>query len=145
MEADYAKWMLNDPRINFAISTRGDKPGIDHLGFQTDTDEELADLKARAEAADMALLDEGETTCSYARSDKHWVVDPQGLAWEHFHTLKDIPVFRESEAANAAACCTPTACAAEASACCAPAAAPATASSGGCCSPAQGRAKTGCC
>lgn len=73
--------MLDDPRINFAISTRGDKPGIDHLGFQTDTEEELAELKARAEAADMALLDEGETTCCYARSDKHWVLDPQGLAW----------------------------------------------------------------
>ena len=62
VEADYAKWMLEDPRLNFAISTRGGKPGVDHLGFQTDTEEELAALKARAEAADMALLDEGETS-----------------------------------------------------------------------------------
>ena len=110
VESDYAKWMLEDPRINFAISTRGRKAGIDHLGFQTDDPEELAALKARAEAADMALLDEGETTCCYARSDKHWVTDPQGIAWEHFHTLGSIPVFSEGQAADAAsACCTPTA------------------------------------
>jgi catechol 2,3-dioxygenase-like lactoylglutathione lyase family enzyme len=111
VESDYAKWMLEDPRLNFAISTRGDKPGIDHLGFQTDTVEELAELKERAAAADMALLDEGETTCCYARSDKHWITDPQGIAWEHFHTLSDIPVFTEKKAApsteQAPACCTP--------------------------------------
>jgi hypothetical protein len=122
VEGDYAKWMLDDPRINFAISTRGSHAGIDHLGFQTDDPEELAALKARAEAADMALLDEGETTCCYARSEKHWVTDPQGIAWEHFHTLGNIPVFSESQATDAAsACCTPTATAApEAAACCTP-------------------------
>lgn len=114
VEGDYAKWMLEDPRVNFAISTRGDKPGIDHLGFQTDTEEELAELKARAQAADMALLDEGETTCCYARSDKHWVTDPQGIAWEHFHTLGDIPVFSQKDKAA------PAAAAGEAPACCAP-------------------------
>jgi len=110
VESDYAKWMLEDPRINFAISTRGSQPGIDHLGFQTDDADELAALKARAEAADMALLDEGQTTCCYARSEKHWVTDPQGIAWEHFHTLDDIPVFREAatEEPAAPACCTPT-------------------------------------
>ncbi len=110
VEDDYAKWMLDDPRINFAISTRGGKPGIDHLGIQTDTDSELAELKARAEAADMTLLDEGQTTCCYARSDKHWVTDPQGIAWEHFHSLGNIPVFSEKvEAANepSACCATP--------------------------------------
>lgn len=108
VEGDYAKWMLDDPRINFAISTRGDKPGIDHLGFQTDDAAELAELKERAEAADMALLDEGTTTCCYARSDKHWVTDPQGIAWEQFHTLGNIPVFIEGKASNdAQACCTP--------------------------------------
>ena len=107
LEADYAKWMLEDPRINFAISTRGGKPGVDHLGFQTDTDDELAELKARAEAADMTLLDEGATSCCYARSDKHWVTDPQGIAWEHFHTLSNIPVFSEKaqSAEDGAACC----------------------------------------
>lgn len=112
-EADYAKWMLEDPRINFAISSRGGAPGVDHLGMQTDDDAELAELKARADAADMAVLDEGRTTCCYARSDKHWVTDPQGVAWEHFHTLENIPIFHEPA---------PAAAAAEASACCAGAA-----------------------
>ncbi|MBN8489467.1 MAG: VOC family protein [Burkholderiales bacterium] len=108
VEGDYAKWMLDDPRINFAISTRGHASGIDHLGFQADSAEELAELRARAEAADAPLLDEGATTCCYARSDKHWVTDPQGIAWEHYHTLGDIPVFSEARAATAeSACCTP--------------------------------------
>jgi hypothetical protein len=108
VESDYAKWMLEDPRINFAISTRGARPGIDHLGFQTDDIAELAAMKANAESADMALLDEGETTCCYARSEKHWVTDPQGIAWEHFHTLGDILVFSEQRDNNAvaSACCT---------------------------------------
>lgn len=127
VEADYAKWMLDDPRVNFAISTRGAQAGIDHLGFQVDGADELADLKARATSADRALLDEGETTCCYARSEKHWVTDPQGIAWEHFHTLDNIPVFREAPAApSASACCAP---APAAQACCTPA--PAT--TGRCC------------
>ncbi len=118
LEGDYAKWMLEDPRINFAISTRGRKSGVDHLGLQADTEEELAELKARAEAADMTLLDEGNVSCCYARSEKHWVTDPQGIAWEHFHTLANIPVFSEKSAtgpekAEANACC-----AAAGSACC---------------------------
>ena len=109
VEGDYAKWMLEDPRINFAISTRGGKPGVDHLGLQTDTEEELVVLKAQAQAADMTLMDEGETTCCYARSDKYWLTDPQGIAWEQFHTLGDIPTFSESGSAKpqeaASACC----------------------------------------
>ena len=105
LEGDYAKWMIEDPRINFAISTRGGKPGVDHLGFQTDTDQELAELKSRAQAADLALLDEGETTCCYARSEKHWVTDPQGIAWEHFHTLDSIPTFSQPAVEAARACC----------------------------------------
>ncbi len=124
VEADYAKWMLDDPRINFAISTRGSTPGIDHLGIQTDSAEELAELKARAEAADLALHDVGETTCCYARSDKHWLTDPQGIAWEHYHTLDSIPVFSERQAAPAepavAAVVAVAADAAEGPACCAP-------------------------
>lgn len=108
IESDYAKWMLEDPRLNFAISTRASQTGIDHLGFQTDDPTELAALKARAEAADMALLDEGEATCCYARSEKHWLTDPQGIAWEHFHTLGSISVFSETQKLEAAAaCCTP--------------------------------------
>ena len=136
VEADYAKWMLEDPRVNFAISTRGAKPGLDHFGLQTDDAAELAELKARAEAADMALLDEGNTTCCYARSEKHWVTDPQGIAWEHFHTLGDIPVFNEAAPSSApGACCTPSA------------AAPAPAAPrAACCGPATATtAKTSCC
>ncbi len=107
-EADYAKWMIEDPPVNFAISTRGHASGIDHLGIQTDDAGELAAMKSRAGAADLALLDEGETTCCYARSEQHWVTDPQGIAWEHFHTLGDIPVFNEA-AGTAAASCEPKA------------------------------------
>jgi lactoylglutathione lyase len=112
LESDYVKWMLEDPRVNFAISTRGSKPGVDHLGFQTDTAEELSELKQRAEAADMALLDQGETSCCYSRSEKHWVMDPAGVAWEHFHTLASIPVYGERAVqpaeAEPAACCAQT-------------------------------------
>ena len=126
IETDYAKWMLDDPRLNFAISTRGSRPGVDHLGLQTDDAAELAELKQRAEAADMVLRDEGETTCCYARSEKHWITDPQGIAWEHFHTLGNIPVFSQgANVESASACCTPAAtatpAAAESSACCTPA------------------------
>ncbi|EYS96127.1 glyoxalase [Cupriavidus sp. SK-4] len=110
---DYAKWMLEDPRVNFAISARGAETGVDHLGFQTDDADELTALKQRAEAADIALQDEGETTCCYARSDKYWLTDPQGIAWEHFHTLGDVPVYGESQKIEAAgqesACCAPRA------------------------------------
>lgn len=136
VECDYAKWMLDDPRVNFAISTRGHHPpGLDHLGFQVDAKEELADLKARAQAADMAVLDEGSTTCCYARSDKHWITDPQGIAWEHFHSLGNIPVFHETSDA-----------AATHSACCAPkAAAPAPATTTNCCAPRSGSNPSTCC
>ena len=109
-ESDYAKWMLQDPPLNFAISTRGAQPGVDHLGIQVETAEELQALKAQARQADMALLDEGETTCCYARSDKYWITDPQGIAWEQFQTLDSIPVFsrQASAAGEAAVCCAPT-------------------------------------
>lgn len=110
VESDYAKWMLDDPRINFAISTRGGTWGVDHLGLQADSAEELVELKTRAAAADLTMQDEGETTCCYARSEKHWIIDPQGIPWEHFHTLDNIPVFREvmpvaAQALEASACC----------------------------------------
>ncbi len=125
VESDYAKWMLDDPAVNFAISTRGAKPGIDHLGIQTDNADDLAVMERQAEAAGMTLLDVGETTCCYARSDKYWVTDPQGIAWEQFHTLESIPVFNEREATPAAtkkACCAvssvPESIPAKASACC---------------------------
>lgn len=130
-ESDYAKWMLQDPPVNFAISTRGQQPGLDHLGIQVESTEELQALKAQASQANLALLDEGETTCCYARSDKYWVTDPQGIAWEQFHTLDTIPVFRES-AATASACCTPAATAQPAA-------------SAPCCTPAAPTDATGCC
>jgi lactoylglutathione lyase len=110
VESDYAKWMLQDPPVNFAISTRGAQTGLDHLGFQVESDEELRALKTQAEQAELALRDEGETTCCYARSDKYWLTDPQGLAWEQFHTLDHIPTFSETSASTtgASACCPPS-------------------------------------
>ena len=146
VEADYAKWMLTDPPVNFAISTRGAQPGLDHLGIQVDNADDLATLKAQAQAADMALLDEGKTTCCYARSDKYWVTDPQGVAWEQFHTLGSIPTFNDgnssSKQAAAQTRCAPNAIGGEATACCTPAAAVAAS---GCCAPAAAPTAGSCC
>ena len=100
VESDYAKWMLEAPRINFAISSRGHTAGVGHLGFQVDSDEELVELKANAQKADMSVLDEGKTNCCYAKSDKYWVTDPQGIAWEQFHTLGNIPLFDGEQGAS---------------------------------------------
>ena len=112
---DYAKWMLDDPRINFAISTRSDKSGVDHLGFQTDSSEELEEVGSRLAQADVSTLPQKGASCCYAKSDKYWTLDPQGVAWESFHTLDSVPVYgqdtrsRASEAKSAgrAACCGP--------------------------------------
>lgn len=93
VEADYAKWMLDDPRVNFAISTRQSRIGVDHLGFQVDEAEELRALKGQLLAADAALAEQTATACCYATSDKYWVTDPAGVAWETFHTLGTIPVY----------------------------------------------------
>lgn len=87
IEADYAKWQLEDPRVNFAISARGAPAGLDHLGLQVDSAEELGAVSAALTGAGETLLDQGATTCCYARSDKAWVIDPQGIAWETFLTL----------------------------------------------------------
>ncbi|MEJ8850206.1 ArsI/CadI family heavy metal resistance metalloenzyme [Variovorax rhizosphaerae] len=111
IEADYAKWMLEDPRVNFAISTRGEGHGVDHLGIQADDEVELAELKSRALSADRTLLDDGETVCCYSKSEKHWVTDPQGIAWEQFRTLERAEVYGESrslaveQGVAAGACC----------------------------------------
>lgn len=105
---DYAKWMLDDPRVNFAISQRGVKPGLDHVGIQVDNESELNEIKARMDAADMATLSQASTTCCYARSDKHWVQDPSGIAWEAYHTLDSAPTFNNADSQPAdGACCTP--------------------------------------
>ena len=104
---DYAKWMLEDPRINFAISQRGRAPGVDHLGFQVDSGEELTSLRKQLEAADAALIDEAQTTCCYAHADKYWVTDPTGIAWESYHTLGDAPMYGEERKSVQGACCAP--------------------------------------
>jgi len=110
---DYAKWMLDDPRINFAISTRGAEAGLDHLGIQTDTEAELEEVGSRLAQADVSMTAQKAADCCYARSDKYWTIDPQGLAWESFHTLDSIPMYGQvtrpkaviSEAKTA--CCAP--------------------------------------
>lgn len=111
-KSDYAKWMLDDPRVNFAISRRGAQAGVNHLGFQVETDEELGELNARLTAADLPSVEESNAACCYARSNKYWSVDPQGVAWEAFHSLGEIPTFNgKSETAtdDAATCCAPKA------------------------------------
>jgi len=107
-EDDYAKWQLDDPAVNFAISTRSDRVGLDHVGIQADSDEELVGLRQQIEAAGLSGIAQENTTCCYARSDKYWLQDPQGIAWETFHSLESVPVFSDSEAREGgAACCTP--------------------------------------
>jgi catechol 2,3-dioxygenase-like lactoylglutathione lyase family enzyme len=109
---DYAKWMLEDPRINFAISNRRAKAGIDHLGLQAESGEELEEIGARLAQADVSTTAQKGASCCYAKSDKYWTIDPQGVAWESFHTLDNVPVYgSDSHAATGkdstkAACCT---------------------------------------
>src|SRR3954462_4040883 len=110
LHGDYAKWMLDDPRVNFAISARGRAAGIDHVGIQTDSAEELGALAMRLKAAGNETFDQEATTCCYARSDKSWVRDPSGLRWETFHTFGDATSYGEDETLaepGAAACCGP--------------------------------------
>ena len=107
-KADYAKWMIEDPRVNFAISTGSRVPGVNHLGLQADSSEELAEIGARFAAADdVTAVAQPNASCCYAVSDKHWVQDPQGIPWEAFHTLDTIPIFGHDGQAPArdAACC----------------------------------------
>jgi catechol 2,3-dioxygenase-like lactoylglutathione lyase family enzyme len=108
---DYAKWQLEDPRVNFAISKRGAKAGLDHLGIQVDHDAELGQLRSQLAQADVAVMEQTNATCCYAKSDKHWTLDPQGIAWESFHTLESAPRYGEDtriEVKEAkAACCVP--------------------------------------
>jgi catechol 2,3-dioxygenase-like lactoylglutathione lyase family enzyme len=103
---DYAKWALEEPRINFAISTRGARPGFDHVGIQTESEEELAALHARLDAARISATPQEDAACCYARSNKYWTMDPQGIAWEAFHTLGSIPTFDEApDEASDQSCC----------------------------------------
>lgn len=125
-KTDYAKWMLDDPNVNFAISTRSGRKGVDHLGLQADEESELDELRERLRSADMATFDEGETVCCYARSDKSWVEDPAGIAWEAYRTMAEAQVFSDEAAAGETACC-----------------APETRGQPGCCVPAEGAGE--CC
>jgi catechol 2,3-dioxygenase-like lactoylglutathione lyase family enzyme len=121
VKPDYAKWMMEDPRVNFAISTRGLKPGIDHLGVQVDSEAELAALREQVPAAEIPALDQENTVCCYSRSDKYWISDPQGIAWETFHTLNSVPVYGGAPRPQPKACCepAPTSQTAKSGACCA--------------------------
>jgi catechol 2,3-dioxygenase-like lactoylglutathione lyase family enzyme len=124
---DYAKWMIEDPRINFAISRRGNQVGVNHLGLQAESADELADIRAHFAAAGPGVVDEPEASCCYVKSDKHWITDPQGIAWEGYHTLGEIryfdrdsesptPTSRNDASAGSAECCARV----ESSECCAP-------------------------
>lgn len=111
LREDYAKWQLEDPRLNFAISRRGAKTGVDHLGIQAESAEELDGLRSQLAQADVAIQDQRNATCCYARSDKHWTLDPQGIAWESFHTLEGAPRYGDDTRVQGkeakAACCAP--------------------------------------
>jgi catechol 2,3-dioxygenase-like lactoylglutathione lyase family enzyme len=108
---DYAKWMLDDPRVNFAISRRGHAVGVNHLGIQVDSDAELGALRTQVAQAEISALDEIGAQCCYAHSDKYWNKDPQGIAWETFHSLGDIPLYGKDAVLKPDAddgCCVPT-------------------------------------
>lgn len=107
LKSDYAKWMLDDPLVNFAISTHGAPAGIDHLGIQVADKAELREVYARLESAERPVLDEGETVCCYAKSEKSWIEDPQGIRWETFLTTGESTVYGSESVATAAACCVP--------------------------------------
>ena len=131
-KSDYAKWMLDDPRVNFAISTHGGKAGgLDHLGIQVETQDELQEVYGRLQQADRPVLDEGATTCCYAQSQKSWIADPQGLSWEIFLTSGESTVYGDS--ADLGAIRTTTMDATESGACCAPK--PALVAAAPCCGP----------
>jgi len=126
VKADYAKWMLDDPRLNFAISTRGRAAGLDHLGFQVESRAELQDVYARLRKAGGEIIEQGQTTCCYAESEKSWIGDPAGISWETFYTTGESTDYGTSVAQGARiahdkACCVPSFAAEQpaTSACCA--------------------------
>src|ERR1700754_321286 len=129
VKSDYAKWMLDDPRVNFAISTRGREPGLDHLGIQVESAEELGEVYGRLRKAGAEVIEQGQTVCCYAKSEKSWIDDPAGIAWETFHTTGESIVYGDGSGENRArvahekqetqsACCAPQAAPAASKACC---------------------------
>jgi catechol 2,3-dioxygenase-like lactoylglutathione lyase family enzyme len=125
IKTDYAKWMLDDPRVNFAISQRGLDAGLNHLGIQVESAAELGEMEGRLKSLQAPLVTEENASCCYAKSDKYWVEDPSGIAWETFHTLDTIPVFGEHAAgadvkSAAGNCCIPLAKTEGKSSCCVP-------------------------
>jgi catechol 2,3-dioxygenase-like lactoylglutathione lyase family enzyme len=130
LKVDYAKWMLDDPRVNFAIAARGKRTGLDHLGIQVEDHDELTEVYGRLKAAEGPVLEQGNVTCCYAKSEKSWITDPQGVAWEAFLTHGESTVYGdgtgetpEAPAASTSVCCAPAPTVAVTSSCCAPAAA----------------------
>lgn len=113
LKDDYAKWQLDDPQVNFAISTRSGKAGIDHLGIEAENGEKLEDLGSRLAQADVAITERKGASCCYAKSDKYWTLDPQGIAWESFHTLESAQVYGKDAGLRQIqlkpACCAPVA------------------------------------
>ena len=123
VKPDYAKWMLDDPRVNFAISHRGGASGVNHLGFQVDDSRELGEMHGRLAAADAGVVEEKDVSCCYARSDKYWITDPAGVAWETFHSLGTVPFYgaEKAQAAGGGAaseCCAPGEKPAQQAGCC---------------------------
>ncbi len=113
VKTDYAKWMLDDPRVNFAISMRGRQAGLDHLGIQVENQDELQDVYARLHEAGGAVIEQGQTSCCYAKSEKSWIEDPAGISWETFFTTGESTDYgdgsgeREARIADAKSCCAP--------------------------------------
>src|SRR5262249_46130798 len=130
IKPDYAKWMLDDPRVNFAISTRGRAPGLDHLGIQVEDKAELNEVHARLQAAGGPVIEQGQTNCCYVTSEKSWIDDPAGIAWEAFLTTgestdygdgtgeRTARVARHGKASPGNACGAPDATSAVSLACC---------------------------
>jgi catechol 2,3-dioxygenase-like lactoylglutathione lyase family enzyme len=119
VKPDYAKWMLEDPRVNFAISQRGGARGVNHLGFQVDEPAELEQMHTRLQQADSGVVEEKGVSCCYANSDKYWVKDPAGVAWETFRSLGTVPFYSgEGTQEKVDACCAPSQVAKERNACC---------------------------
>jgi predicted enzyme related to lactoylglutathione lyase len=110
VKPDYAKWMLDDPRVNFAISTRGKQPGLDHLGIQVENKDELTEVYDRLHQAGGTVVEQGEVTCCYAKGEKAWIDDPSGIAWETFFTTGESTVYGDGENTARIAHAAPTAC-----------------------------------